>query len=119
MHTYYCWITAVLPEYKNDIITGLVDLGYMVGPANVDGSVSIKAEGSPSILFALALSKHSETSAHKIYDDVIFVLNGINAYYYSIVISASSDIIWDGSNVNVPDIKANLENKTLGKNKLN
>jgi len=108
VYIYYCWITALLPAYQDLIVAGLVKKGYMVGPAAKDGKVSISTENSAATLIALSIYKADgeETSANKIYEDVLVVLKEIKAYYYSVIISHSYEATWAGSNFSLPKPKA-------------
>lgn len=102
-HIYYCWITALLPSYQDGIIAGIARKGYMVGPAAKDGKVSVTMEKCPGVLFALSVYREEETNVNKIYDDVTAVLQEMNAYYYSVVISLSYEATWVGPNFQVPE----------------
>lgn len=103
MYIYYCWITALLPSYQDNIIAGMVRRGYMVGPAAKDGQVTTSAENNPAALIALSLYRaEQETNVNKIYDDVVAVLKEMDARYYSVIISHSYEATWVGSNFSVP-----------------
>lgn len=102
MYIYYCWITALLPNYQDKIIAALVKKGYMVGPAAKDGQVAISSEKSPSTLFALSLYKAEEITVNQIYEDVVNILQEMKAHYYSVVISHSYESTWGGSNFQLP-----------------
>jgi hypothetical protein len=103
MYIYYCWITALLPNYQDAIIAGFVKKGYMVGPAAKDGVLSLTKENCPAVLIALSLYKaEGELTPMQIYDDVTQLLTEINAKYYSIVISLSHDASWGGPNFSIP-----------------
>lgn len=102
MQLYYCWITVLLPDYQDGVIAGLARRGYMVGAAAKDGIVATVTENCPAVLFAISLYRHEETSASKIYEDVIAVLQDIKARYYSVVVALSYDSIWSGANFQLP-----------------
>jgi hypothetical protein len=106
MYIYYCWITALLPTYQDDIIAGLAKRGYMVGPAAADGTICSVQDKCPSALIALSVYKADpETKAVKVYDDVSAVLKEMNAKYYSVIISLSHEATWVGSNFPLPSKK--------------
>jgi len=103
MYIYYCWVTALLPDYQNGIIAGLVKHGYMVGPAAKDGKVASITAGCPSVLIALSVYKADESvTATTIYDDMVVILTEMNARYYSVIVSLSHEATWVGSNFSIP-----------------
>jgi len=103
MYIYYVWVTALLPSYQDGLIAGLVQRGYMVGPAAKDGKVSMAVEGCPAVLIALSVYKQEEeVDVKKIYEDVLAVLTEIPARYYSVVISLSHEATWVGANFTLP-----------------
>jgi hypothetical protein len=103
MYIYYCWVTALLPDYQDSIIAGLVRRGYMVGPAAKDGKVASITEGNPSVLFAFSVYKaEQEVTATAIYDDMVGILTEMNAKYYSVIVSLSHEATWIGSNFSIP-----------------
>lgn len=103
MYIYYVWITALLPSYQDKIVAGLVERGYMVGPASKDGQVALVTEGCPSALLALSVYKQEEeVDVKKIYEDVYEVLAAIPARYYSVVVSLSHEATWIGANFSLP-----------------
>jgi hypothetical protein len=97
MYIYYVWISAILPNYQDGIVAGLARKGYMVGPSAKDGVVTIGH--SPAVLIALSVYKPEEINVNTIYNDVVEVLKGIKAYYYSVIISLSSEATWSSGNV--------------------
>lgn len=103
MYIYYCWVTALLPNYQDGIIAGLAKRGYMVGPASKDGQVAISKENCPSVLIALSVYKaEEEVNADFIYKDVMAILDEMKARYYSVVVSLSHEAMWVGSNFSIP-----------------
>lgn len=102
MYIYYCWVTALLPSYQDKIVAGLATKGYMVGPAAKDGVVTTHSKDCPAALISLSVYRESETNVSKIYDDLTAVLQEMNAYYYSVVISHSYEATWGGSNFTLP-----------------
>ena len=103
MYIYYCWVTALLPDYQDSIIAGLVRRGYMVGPAGKDGKVSSVTPGCPSVLIALSVYKADDAvTATTIYNDMVAILTEINARYYSVIVSLSHEATWIGSNFSLP-----------------
>lgn len=102
MYIYYCWITALLPSYQDNIIAGLVRRGYMVGPAAKDGKVTTSVENNPAALIAISIYKAEDTDVNKIYEDVVGVLHDMKARYYSVIISHSYEATWVGANFSLP-----------------
>lgn len=103
MYIYYCWITALLPTYQDDIVAGLVRKGYMVGPAAKDGYVITPThENAPASLYAFSVYRAEITNVNKIYDDFLSILNEIKAHYLSIIVSLSNEATWVGTNVTLP-----------------
>lgn len=100
MYIYYVWISAMLPNYQDGIVGGLVRKGYMVGPSAKDGGVTTGV--SPAVLISLGVYKPEEIDVNVIYSDVIEVLKEIKAYYYSVVISLSTEATWSSGNVIAP-----------------
>jgi hypothetical protein len=100
MYIYYVWISAMLPNYQDGIVAGLVRKGYMVGPSAKDGGVTTGV--SPAALISLGVYKAEETNVNNIYTDVIEVLKEIKAYYYSVIISLSTEATWSSGNVIAP-----------------
>jgi hypothetical protein len=109
MYIYYCWVTALLPNYQDGIIAGMAKLGYMVGPAAKDGKIALVKENCPSVLIALSVYKaEEEVDANKIYKDIEAVLTDMNARYYSVIVSLSHEAAWVGSNFSIP-VKKKVE----------
>jgi hypothetical protein len=125
MTTYFCWITAVLSSYQDKIVAGMVNKGYMIGAAAKDGIVTLANKNTaPASLIGLAVYKLEEstaTSASKVYEDLSEILFEIKAYYYSVIVSASSDCTWAGANFNIDSPKSDPEpeSKPTPNNNLN
>jgi hypothetical protein len=104
MQLYYIFITAMLESYQDQIISGMVKKGYMIGPASKDGKIAIATKyKSPSVLLVLSVYRNKDYAGDKIYADIVLILTDIKAYYYSVIVSESADSIWGGSNIILPD----------------
>ena len=104
MEMYFCWITVLLPAVQDDIIAGMVRKGYMIGPTSKDGKV-ISAPGDNPAGSVVAISVYKRTgsvTAKDIYDDLTQILDDAKGYYYSIIITASTEATWVGSNFQLP-----------------
>jgi hypothetical protein len=101
-HIFYCWITALIPQYLDGIIAGMAKKGYMVGPASKDGKLLSGGSNSPASLIAISVYKTSGVEIGTIYDDLAAVLLDMKAMYHSIVIAASYEATWIGSNIQLP-----------------
>ena len=118
MLIYYCWLTVLIPEYLDGIISGLVKRGYMVGSAAQSGKPTIPpVENSPAALIALSLymsrpptdaKPDAKFDANTIYADVRAVLGEMSAKVFSVVIVAAGDAAWTGSNFSIPGVEKAL-----------
>lgn len=102
MYIYYCWVTTILPSYQDGIIAGLAKKGYMVGPAAKDGKIVSTKEDAPAALITLSVYKAEETSAAKIYDDLIKVLQEMKVLNYSVIVALCNEATWSGPNIRLP-----------------
>ena len=112
MHIYFCWITALLPNYQDGVIAGLVKRGYMVGPAAKDGGITITHGACPAALISLSVYKAEEITASDIYTDIAAIFAELKYYYYSIVVSLSQDATWNGPNFDHMTLKSDKETAT-------
>lgn len=124
MLIYYCWLTVLIPNYLDGIVSGLVKRGYMVGSASRSGKPFIPAsENSPSTLIALSLYAYNpkdakpevKFDAEAVYQDVIAVLNEMSVRYLSIVICGAADAAWAGSNFSFPTPEKALPESSTAK----
>lgn len=104
MNIYYCWITALIPEYQDGIIAGMVKKGYMVGAAAKDGKVVSHMENRSAALIALNVYKSvdTEVAVTQVYEDLLAVLVEMKVFYHSIIVTAISAATWVGSNISIP-----------------
>lgn len=104
MNIYYCWITALIPQYEDKIIAGMVKKGYMVGAAGKDGKVTSNAENRSAALIALNVYHiaNTEISHTQVYDDLVAVLGELQAFYHSVIVTAITNCTWAGSNILLP-----------------
>lgn len=104
METYFCWITVLLPSTQDDIITGMAKKGYMIGPTSKDGKVIFSPGENPAgSVIALSVYKHTNgLSAKIVYDDLIQILDEAKDYFYSVIVTASTEATWVGSNFQLP-----------------
>lgn len=104
METYFCWITVLLPEVQDDIISGMARKGYMVGPTSKDGKV-ISSPGTNPAGSVVAISVYravDRPTAKTVYDDLVQILNETHSYFYSVIVSESGECTWVGSNFQLP-----------------
>lgn len=104
MNIYYCWITALVPQYQDGIIAGMVKKGYMVGAAAKDGNVTSHMDNRSAALIALNVYKiaDGDIPVTQVYDDLLAVLVEMKAFYHSIVVTAMGGATWVGSNIPLP-----------------
>lgn len=94
---YHVWITVLTATYEADIARGLVLKGYSVSAASGD-SLTLVAKDTTTSLVAIKLEDAG--SITEVYDDIAFVLDGIKAKFYSIIVSEYSlTSMWIGSNI--------------------
>jgi len=114
-----CWLTVLLASYQDQIVAGLVRKGYMVGALSKDRKATITAPNSPTAIICLSLYKALDDGdlldAHIVYTDLRDILTTMKAYFYSIVVSETSDCAWCGSNF----VFLENEEKTAEKKSLN
>jgi len=115
MEIYFCWITVLLPDIQDDIISGMARKGYMVGPTSKDGKViSSLGENSAGSVVAITVYKRTgNSSAKNIYDDLVKILDEAKGYYYSVIVAASTEATWVGSNFQLPAKKESTVPSTL------
>jgi hypothetical protein len=107
MNIHYCWITALIPQYQDGIIAGMAKKGYMIGPASKDGKLVSMGKDSPSALISISVYSASVIEISKLFEDLTSVLQEMKALYHSIIIAASYEATWVGSNIH---IESKLEN---------
>lgn len=108
MQIYFCWITVLLPEVQDDIISGMARKGYMVGPMSKDGKV-ISAPGANPAGSIVAISVYRQVNiptAKMVYDDLVKILNDTHSYYYSVIVAAATEATWAGANFQLPARKS-------------
>lgn len=108
MEIYFCWITVLLPAVQDDIISGMARKGYMVGPTSKDGKVISSPGDNPagSVVAINVYKKAGSLTARDVYDDIIKILDETKGYYYSIIVTASTEATWVGSNFQLPARKS-------------
>jgi hypothetical protein len=104
MYVFNVFITTLIPNYQDGIITGLAKKGYMVGPASKDGKV-VAEGGNAGTLLALSVYRQEEIDTHKIHQDVCEVLVEVGARTYSLVVALASDVAWSGPNFDLPIVE--------------
>jgi hypothetical protein len=99
MKNFFIWITALSKVYEERLVCPLLNRGYTITAAANTGKVNIDTYDSAA-LFALKVSKE-EANQYTIYDDVINILSGMQAFYYSVVIVEASEAIplWQSTNI--------------------
>lgn len=99
MKSYYVWLTALSKAYENHLCCDLLNKGYTVSAAGNNGKVNTDSLDSAA-LFALKVSK-TDATQYSIYEDVLSILTGIEAYYYSLIIVEASEAIplWLSTNI--------------------
>lgn len=99
MKSYYVWLTALSKVYEQTLCCALLNKGYTMSAAGNNGKVNTDNLNSAA-LFALKVSKE-EATQYSIYTDVLNILEGINAYYYSLIIVEASEAIplWLSTNI--------------------
>jgi hypothetical protein len=115
MQTYYCFITALMPSYQDDIISGLLGKGYMVGPAAKDSKViAPSTEGGAAALIVLSVYKKdgAECDINLVYDELIAIFHDLKIHFFSIVITVACEATWVGSNIRLPK-KEDVVEKTF------
>lgn len=107
MDIYFCWITVLLPSVQDDIIAGMAKKGYMIGPTSKDGKVIFAPGENPAgSVIALSVYKHTNgLTAKSVYDDLVKILYETSSYFYSIIVTASVEATWVGSNFQLPSRK--------------
>lgn len=100
---FVAWVTCLIKEYEDSIVTGMVLKGYQIGAAAIDGKLSTYKEGTPSVVVAFTIKTRDENKQAKdIYKDLVDVLEEKKILYYSIVITAHVDSTWNSSNIVLP-----------------
>lgn len=98
---YYIWITAMLSQYAETLISKMVKLGYRVGPA-CEGQLIIGNSNQPSVIIALRIESN-KASINTIYKDISNIIRSNNIFIYSIVISEATACTWNCSNIVLPE----------------
>lgn len=99
---YFVWITALTTEYLDSIIAAMLSRGYMVGAIDKNGrmvSGALAERPATSVIsFAVYKRNGSPLTATIVHDDLIYVMDEVIAFYYSIVVSNGGEATWIGSN---------------------
>ena len=100
--TYFAWITALTTDYLEGIVSAMVKRGYMVGAIDKSGKMISGGLGKPPITAVIGLAVYRRNgqalTVLMVHDDLIYVMDEISAYYYSIVVSGAGEATWIGSN---------------------
>jgi len=99
---YHVWVTALLSSYEKGIVHGLVNKGYTVSPADFTGSISYTYKGAAASVVAVKVQK-TKIVPTELMDNVKDILAGLNAKYFSVVVSKfTEDCTWFGTNIVIP-----------------
>lgn len=100
---FYCWITAMFASYQDDVIAGLANKGYMVGPIDINGKVIHDTDPySASIVMGIKVYRDQPIVIDDLYDDLISILTQIKAKFYSVIISEAAMATWSSANFTFP-----------------
>jgi hypothetical protein len=107
MSSFYVFITAVTPLYKESVVFEMLSLGYTIAAVNTESKVCkmvLDSEVSALIYFEAAHEKHS-MSALDVTNDASACLKKISAKYHSIVTSnlGNGSLSWTGANFKFPE----------------
>jgi hypothetical protein len=112
MATCYLWITLVSPQPVDDLIAGLVNKGWTVGPLASDGKIGLSGTVSEFVALKVdgvepispkkgAKESKGSTPQHVLLDATKAILK--NALFFSIIAFALGDsFTWAGSNIPAP-----------------
>jgi len=104
MKSYFVWVTAMVREYEDLIISGLVKKGYTVGPASKDHIPTSGTAGYASFVIALKVEpSETDTDASKVHEVVCNVLKEKKLLYYSVLVSTPADCCWRAGNIQLPE----------------
>jgi predicted nucleic acid-binding Zn finger protein len=113
---YNIWITVLTASYTDQIVTSLVKKGYTVSSAASNGVVALGKKSNPCHVIGLRVMAPSKSyTSIDIQKDVSDVLTIIKVYYYSLIISFSTDCCWLGSNIELDYHLVNEDSKTINK----
>jgi hypothetical protein len=105
MNIFYCWVTALIPQYQDGIIAGMVKKGYMVGPAGKEAAVLAPGHNSSALISITVYQRaaaEKEPEAMQVFDDLADVLKEMKACYFSIIVTLSTNCSWHGANFDMP-----------------
>ena len=102
MHVYYCWVTALIPDYQDGIVAGMAKKGYMIGPLSKDGVVLSPGQSSSGLIALNVYHRENvDVEIDKVYKDLSDVLDDMKARYFSIIVAQSTGCRWYGSNFDI------------------
>lgn len=89
---YHVWVIteATSDGFEPILISTLLDNGYLVAASSADGETSLKHKQLSTSLISIQLSHPDGLhTAHIMYNEIIKILQDINANYHSVIISPS------------------------------
>lgn len=99
---FYVWATILTPSAARLLISGFVERSYHVAPLALGEQVI--QEDQASTLVAISLTKYeTPVNTNDVAGEVVKILDGLEAKYYSIIVSdLSGNLSWCGSNIVLP-----------------
>jgi hypothetical protein len=100
---YVVWVTCLVKDYEDKIVSGMIKKGYTVSSVNDKGMLSNSTPDSvASIISCIVYTKKEDAKTTHVYEDLLLVLKENNVYYYSAIVSAMTDSTWCCGNMRDP-----------------
>lgn len=114
IETFFVFITALIPQYEDMIIAGLVKKGYQVCPASLTNEVTSGGQDSVSAVIALRIDSEARdsTELHVVIQQLLLDLKIV---YYSLMVTVATDCCWNASGLSFPKAPPPLPLLNVGK----
>lgn len=100
---YVVFVTALVEEYSDKLISGMVTKGYTVSAGMPGNHTAISVEDGASALIVFNLYSGKEgITCDTIHEELVNLIQDEKMYIYSVVVSERSPTTFAGTNIIIP-----------------
>jgi len=100
---YIAFVTALVEEYSDKLIAGMVTKGYTVSAVVPGDHTAITTEGGASALIVFNLySGKDGVTCDTVHKELVDLIQEEKMYVYSVVVSERSPTVFAGTNIITP-----------------
>lgn len=108
--TFHVVIFSMMKEYEDQIILGLAKKSYRIKPINYNNSFIQNSGVNFTISCAVEIKVNEEKNIEKFFDEIKEIINIHKMKIYGLVISGNGNLMWCGSNIQLPpDVGPSVE----------